>query len=125
MNSIKFWVLVSGFCLVACSHVLAESADHPLNVSPVAITPSSATLTIEEISSKWSRSCALCHASGVGGAPRIGVRTDWAPRLAKGKAVLMDHVINGFNDMPPLGYCMSCDRRDFSALIDFMSRELP
>ena len=47
MNSIKYWGLVSGFCLVACSHVLAESADHPLDVSPVAIIPSSTSLTVE------------------------------------------------------------------------------
>lgn len=124
MNKIIYsiFVLTLGLSLVACSNSTSGSAeDQP----PALITQSSAPLTAEEVSSKWSKSCALCHASGVGGAPRIGASAEWAPRLAKGKAVLMAHTIDGFNDMPPLGYCMSCDRDDFSALIDFMAGETP
>ena len=78
-----------------------------------------------EVMQKWSRSCALCHVSGVGGAPRIGVAEDWLSRLAQGKQTLMTHTIEGFNNMPPLGYCMSCERDDFAALIDFMAAESP
>ena len=46
---------------------------------------------------------------------------EWQPRLAQGKDVLISHTIEGFNDMPSLGYCMSCEREDFEAMIDFMS----
>ncbi len=70
---------------------------------------------------KWSRSCALCHIRGEGGAPRIGVAEDWQPRLAGGHAALITHTIEGFNNMPPLGYCMSCEREDFEAMIEFMA----
>jgi cytochrome c5 len=35
--------------------------------------------------------------------------------------VLLDHTVNGFNKMPPLGYCMACEAEDFRALIDFMA----
>jgi cytochrome c5 len=70
---------------------------------------------------KWSRSCALCHVDGNGGAPRIGHPEEWQPRLAQGRDVLLDHTLNGFNKMPPLGYCMSCEAEDFQALIDFMA----
>lgn len=68
----------------------------------------------------WSRSCALCHATGTGGAPRLGHPEDWRPRLARGRESLLSHTIEGFNNMPPLGYCMACEREDFIALIDFM-----
>lgn len=79
---------------------------------------------IEDIGAKWARTCALCHATGVGGAPRVGIVEEWQHRLEQGKAALLAHTIEGFNDMPPLGYCMSCDLDDFSALIDFMTGEL-
>ncbi len=127
MNKIKYSILVFtlGFSLVACSYSTPGPGDDPLIVSSPALARSSAPLAAEEVALKWSRSCALCHTSGVGGAPKIGVSAEWAPRLAQGKAVLMTHTIDGFNDMPPLGYCMSCDRDDFSALIDFMAGESP
>jgi cytochrome c5 len=72
---------------------------------------------------KWARSCALCHVTGNAGAPRIGNAEEWAPRLAQGMDVLLQHTLEGFNDMPPLGYCMSCERDDFVALIEFMGRD--
>ena len=69
----------------------------------------------------WSRSCALCHVDGNGGAPRTGNRDEWASRLVQGDAVLLDHALAGFNGMPPLGYCMACERDDFVAMISFMT----
>ncbi|MDZ7669482.1 MAG: c-type cytochrome [Gammaproteobacteria bacterium] len=74
---------------------------------------------------QWSRSCALCHVDGTGGAPRIGRADEWQPRLAKGREVLLQHTVEGFNNMPPLGYCMSCEAEDFRALIDFMTGAAP
>jgi len=76
-----------------------------------------------DIMRKWSRSCALCHVDGNAGAPRIGQAAEWQPRLAKGADVLLRHTIEGFNKMPPLGYCMSCEEADFRVLIDFMAGE--
>ncbi len=72
---------------------------------------------------KWAKSCAMCHVDGTGGAPRVGVGEEWSPRLAQGKAVLISHTIEGFNNMPPLGYCMSCEETDFSSMIDYMTGE--
>jgi cytochrome c5 len=73
------------------------------------------------IATLWSASCALCHVDGKGGAPRVGHADEWQPRLAKGPEVLLQHTLEGFNDMPPLGYCMACERADFEALIRFMA----
>ncbi len=41
------------------------------------------------VQEKWARSCALCHAAGVGGAPRVGVKADWQARVEKGLGMLM------------------------------------
>ena len=79
------------------------------------------TDTMAAVMDKWTRSCALCHVNGEGGAPRVGVVEEWQPRLAQGREVLLTHTIEGFNSMPPLGYCMACERDDFDALIDFMA----
>lgn len=46
--------------------------------------------------------CATCHDTGLVGAPKVGTG-DWAPRIAKGKALLYDHATNGFNAMPARG----------------------
>jgi cytochrome c5 len=74
-----------------------------------------------DVMQKWSRSCALCHVDGTGGAPRVGRTDEWQPRLAEGRDVLFERTVEGFNNMPPLGYCMSCEADDFRALIDFMA----
>lgn len=78
-----------------------------------------------DLMARWSRSCALCHVDGNGGAPRIGHPGEWQPRLAQGRDVLLEHTVEGFNRMPPLGYCMACEADDFRALIDFMAGARP
>ncbi|KFF33545.1 cytochrome C [Pseudomonas aeruginosa VRFPA01] len=45
----------------------------------------------------------------------------WAPRLAQGMDTLLDHSINGYKGMPPMGMCMQCSEEQFRALIEFMS----
>ena len=72
---------------------------------------------------KWSRSCALCHVNGEGGAPVMGDVAAWRARLAQGEDMLLTHTIEGFNNMPPLGYCMACERDDLLALIRLMAGE--
>lgn len=69
----------------------------------------------------WSQSCALCHVDGKGGAPHVGNVDEWLPRLAQGEEVLLTHTLEGLNNMPPLGYCMACEREDFLAMINFMT----
>jgi cytochrome c5 len=72
----------------------------------------------------WARSCALCHIDGNAGAPRVGQAEEWGARLAQGRERLLKHTVEGLNSMPPLGYCMACERDDFLAMIDFMTADL-
>ncbi|TMP36510.1 c-type cytochrome [Pseudoalteromonas rubra] len=66
----------------------------------------------------YQASCFACHGTGALGAPKTA--DDWAPRIAKGNDVLLDHAINGFNAMPPRGTCMDCSDDEIAAAIDFM-----
>ena len=74
-----------------------------------------------DLMDKWARSCALCHVNGEGGAPRMGDKETWRPRLAKGEVELYLNTLEGYNRMPPLGYCMDCEATDFAAMINLMS----
>lgn len=39
--------------------------------------------------------CSLCHQGGAGGAPRIGNRSEWEPRAARGKLALYETALKG------------------------------
>ena len=47
--------------------------------------------------------CQACHAAGLAGAPKTGDKAAWAPRIARGEAVLMQNALKGIRMMPPKG----------------------
>ena len=47
--------------------------------------------------------CSKCHAKGEGGAPRIGDREAWRPRLTQGVEALVRSAVRGHGGMPPRG----------------------
>ncbi len=109
-----------GVLWLGCLGVMACTGDEARAPEPKAAAPQASQIA-ETVLNKWTRSCALCHVNGEGGAPRMGVVEEWQPRLEQGKDVLLTHTIEGFNNMPPLGYCMACERDDLMAMIDFMA----
>jgi cytochrome c5 len=40
--------------------------------------------------------CSACHGQGIAGAPKAGDAAAWLPRIAKGKSVLYQHALHGF-----------------------------
>ncbi|HEX5339420.1 MAG TPA: c-type cytochrome [Gammaproteobacteria bacterium] len=51
----------------------------------------------------WEGTCSACHSTGVLGAPKIGNRAEWGPRLTEGLKTLEDHALHGFKQMPAKG----------------------
>ena len=55
----------------------------------------------------YEANCAACHKSGIMGAPKIGDKAAWAPRIKQGMAVLDSQSIKGYKGakgmMPPKG----------------------
>lgn len=47
--------------------------------------------------------CIACHQGGFMNAPAVGDKEGWAPRAEKGLSTLVDHVQNGFGNMPAQG----------------------
>ena len=69
----------------------------------------------------YNQFCFSCHASGVADAPRVGDVASWAPRAAKGKALLLASTKEGIPpSMPAMGMCFSCSDAELEAVIDFM-----
>ena len=47
--------------------------------------------------------CALCHSTGLNGAPRIGDVQAWKPLAAQGLSRLTQEALKGIRQMPPHG----------------------
>jgi cytochrome c5 len=47
--------------------------------------------------------CVKCHGTGVGGAPKIGDREAWTPRVRQGLDTVVASAIHGHGAMPPRG----------------------
>jgi cytochrome c5 len=45
----------------------------------------------------YDTGCVACHGAGIAGAPKVGDKGAWGPRIAQGKATLYKHAIEGFN----------------------------
>jgi cytochrome c5 len=51
----------------------------------------------------FTKVCSACHGTGVNGAPKVGDKAAWGPRIAQGKDLLYQHAISGKGAMPPKG----------------------
>ena len=95
--------------------------------APAAQAPAAAPATAENTVGKsvYGKTCAMCHAAGVAGAPKPGDKADWAPRIAQGKDTLYTHAIEGFTGakgmMPARGGAASLSDDEVKAAVDFMA----
>ena len=64
--------------------------------------------------------CTGCHSTGAAGAPKIGDKDAWAPRIAQGEDTLLQHALNGFNVMPPKGGCGNCSDEEIRNAMEYM-----
>lgn len=73
----------------------------------------------------YNSTCAACHAMGVAGAPKLGDKAAWAPRIAQGEQVMFQHAKAGFQGktgfMPPKGGNPSLTDEQLRAAIDYMT----
>ncbi len=91
-------------------------------VSAALVAFCAAVANAEPNMDKYNKSCAVCHAQGVAGAPMTGNAEAWAPRLEKGMDALLASVKNGLNAMPPMGMCFDCSDDEYKALIEYMAK---
>jgi cytochrome c5 len=97
-------------------------------VLKTAAQESAGKLNVAKGEEVYNNACAACHATGVGGAPKIGEKEDWAPRIKQGDKVLFEHSKNGFTGkkgvMPPKGGNPNVTDTDIKNAIAYMKSKV-
>ena len=125
MKNLK--LLLSALSLAALTACGQKEAPAPAVVAtPVPAVVAAAPVADNPVGkSTFGKTCALCHASGVAGAPKPGDKADWGPRIAQGKEVLYKHAIEGFTGakgmMPARGAGASLTDDEVKAAVDYMA----
>ena len=69
----------------------------PPTMPPAAVaTPPPAAAAVLSGEQTYRGACLACHGAGLAGAPKLGDRAVWAPRIGQGLAVLRAHALHGF-----------------------------
>lgn len=122
-------LILVGF-LAACgkSEAPKSEASPPASQASAAAAPAAAPAAPAADGGKgadlFKKTCAMCHQTGVAGAPKLGDKADWGPRIAQGQDTLYKHAIEGFNGakgmMPPKGGNAALGDDEIKLIVDFM-----
>ena len=83
--------------------VAAAPATPATPAAPTPAAPAVAETAAAAIPALYTQSCSVCHVAGVAGAPKLGDKAAWAPRLTQGIDTLVSTVVQGKGAMPPRG----------------------
>lgn len=100
-----------------------SAAAAPAAEAPAAAeaAPAAASGSIDVAAGKalYDKSCLACHGTGVAGAPKLGDKAAWGPRIAEGMDAMMHIAINGKGAMPPRGATTATDD-ELRAAVEYM-----
>ncbi len=110
---------------------VAAGAAVPAAVSTTATVATTAIASAEPSPAKTSAAnkvgentyksiCVGCHSTGALGAPKLGDKVAWAPRIAKGIDALYSSALKGKNSMPAKGGNTSLPDADVKATVDYI-----
>ena len=98
---------------------VAAAAATPMPAVAVVAAAAPAAAKADAAPALYAQVCAVCHASGVANAPKLGDKVAWAPRLAGGVDGLTASAIKGKGAMPPKGGAAASDA-DIKAVVAYM-----
>lgn len=103
------------FATVLLFPVAGQSADFPVFDDPL----------LAKGQQVWEGTCLSCHGYGIAGAPDPREKSEWEHRLAKTKAVLYSHALEGFfgpsdTMMPARGGNDALSDEEVKAAVDYM-----
>ncbi|MCC7549755.1 MAG: cytochrome c5 family protein [Burkholderiales bacterium] len=98
----------------------AEAATTAPAPSAPASTPAPTAAATSSGEQVYQQACAMCHATGLAGAPKLGDAAAWKPRIAQGTAVLHENAIKGIRAMPAKGGNPSLADAAVAAAVDYM-----
>ena len=91
-----------------------------LELAPAVAKGAGGARTGEEL---YKAVCTACHEAGVAGAPKIGDKVAWAPRIALGPDGLLKSALAGKNAMPPKGGAADASDGEMKAAIAYMANK--
>lgn len=110
--------------LAACGKQETAAPATPAPATTTAAAPAAAPAENTAGKSVYNKTCALCHAAGVAGAPKPGDKADWTPRIAQGNDVLYKHALEGFTGakgaMPPRGGAATLTDDEVKSAVNYM-----
>lgn len=90
-------------------------------IALLAVLTSAPTLSQQAGKDLYAKTCSVCHAAGIAGAPRYGNAADWGPRLGGGSARLYASALKGTpKGMPPKGGNLAASDADVKSAVDYM-----
>lgn len=106
---------------------IAQGAQVASATAPLASSPTQQVQAVTADAGKvdtgkkvYEAACVACHSTGAAGAPKLGDKAAWAPRLKKGQDVLHANAIKGIGAMPPKGGASASDD-DIKAAVNYMT----
>jgi cytochrome c5 len=101
----------------------APATAAPVAVAAVAIPPAPAkagAATGASGKATYDTTCMACHATGAAGAPKLGDKAAWAPRIKAGLDALHATALKGKGAMPPKGGNATLSDDAVKAAVDYM-----
>ena len=68
----------------------------------------------------YTAHCAMCHDSGMAGAPKVGDKAAWKEHIASGMDHMLEIAEKGIGAMPPKGTCSDCTKAELKGAIEYM-----
>jgi cytochrome c5 len=100
---------------VAVAEAPAGTAASTSGTAPAAAVRSGETV--------YNAACMACHTSGAAGAPKLGDKAAWSPRIGQGGATLVQHALQGFKGMPAKGGCTNCSDAEIKAAVEYLTAQ--
>ncbi|MGH8507746.1 MAG: c-type cytochrome [Gammaproteobacteria bacterium] len=102
----------------------AESGSAPALAENAPVSGAESASHDDKGKAVYDGSCFACHTSGLAGAPKLGDKAAWEPRIAQGMETLVAHAIQGFQGpggmMPPKGGRDDLTDADVKAAVIYM-----
>ena len=123
---IEFMLTEAGLMEAATATPVAAAVD----LAPVAAAAPAAVSTVREVETPefdlvagekaYRAACFACHDTGAAGAPMLGDRVAWSPRISMGFDSLLHSVLNGKGAMPPKGGATYFADSEVANIVAFM-----
>jgi cytochrome c5 len=110
----------SGAAPAAAASAPPSAAGVPIAAIPAAVAKAPASTAKVDGAAVYASGCNVCHAAGVAGAPKLGDKTAWAPRMGLGIEGLTASVIKGKGAMPPRGAVANATDEQLRGAVEYM-----